>query len=148
VSSRHTRYQGAIVANDHILLLQHRSHADGRSWWTLPGGGIEPGETEEDCVRREMREETSLEVRIERLLLEQAGHPDGFYRWLKTYLCTFTAGEASPGYEPEPEAAASYALTAVRWLDLRSESEWGEAVVSNIFTYPQLKAIQAALGYR
>lgn len=147
MTARLTRYQGAIVVDDRILMIQHRRHADGRAYWTLPGGGIESGETEEDCVRREMREETSLEVRIERLLLEQAGHPDGYYRWLKTYLCTPTAGEAQPGYEPEPEAAADYALTALQWLDLRSESEWGEAVVDNPFTYPQLKAIQKALGY-
>jgi len=40
---RHTRYPGAIVRDDHSLLIQHRFHGRGRSDWLLPGGGREPG---------------------------------------------------------------------------------------------------------
>ncbi len=73
---RRIRYQGAIVREDHILLIKHRHHADGRDYWLIPGGGIEDGETEEQCVQREMREETNLEVVVERLVLEQTAWPD------------------------------------------------------------------------
>jgi 8-oxo-dGTP diphosphatase len=62
--NRYTRYQGAIVRNHSILLIRQRENESGRSYWILPGGGIEPGETEEDCVRREMKEETNLDVRV------------------------------------------------------------------------------------
>ena len=47
------RYQGAIIRNQHILLLKQIEHASGRSYWQIPGGGIEPHETEEQCVQRE-----------------------------------------------------------------------------------------------
>ena len=51
---RHTRYQGAIIKDDQILLIKHTEHASGRSFWVIPGGGREPGETEMACVAREM----------------------------------------------------------------------------------------------
>jgi 8-oxo-dGTP pyrophosphatase MutT (NUDIX family) len=46
------RYQGAIIRDHHILLLKQIEHASGRSYWQIPGGGIEPDETEEQCVQR------------------------------------------------------------------------------------------------
>lgn len=144
---RLVRYQGAILQDSNILLIQHREHAGGRSYWVLPGGGREEGETEEQCVLREMKEETGLDVCIERLLLDEpAPAGDTTYQRRKTYQCRIVAGEPQPGYEPEPEVSARYGIAAVGWFDLRSETDWGE-VMADRFTYPQLKRIQAALGY-
>jgi 8-oxo-dGTP diphosphatase len=39
-----------------VLLIRER-HSDGRSFWTLPGGGVEPGESLVDGLRRELAEE-------------------------------------------------------------------------------------------
>ena len=56
--SRITRYQGVIIRNDHILLIKHRQYDSGREYWVTPGGGREDDETEEECVKREMKEQT------------------------------------------------------------------------------------------
>lgn len=145
--ARHTRYQGLIVENDRVLLIKHREHATERAYWVMPGGGIEPGETEEQCVIREISEETNLEVVIERLLLDEPAQPESPYRWRKTYLCKSIAGNPSPGYEPEPDAAAHYAITEVKWFDLRDETDWGADLLEDLFTYPQLIAARKKLGY-
>jgi 8-oxo-dGTP diphosphatase len=145
--SRTIRYQGAILRDHHILLIKHRHHADGRAYWVIPGGGIEEGETEQQCVRREMREETHLEVRVERLLLDEPAPTRGVYVRHKTYLCAPLAGEARPGHEPEPEVEAMYAITDVGWFDLRDESAWDKLVLPDPITYPLLKRIRQALGY-
>jgi ADP-ribose pyrophosphatase YjhB (NUDIX family) len=145
---RHTRYQGAIVQNGHILLIMHRQNLSGRSYWVIPGGGIEQGESEEECVRREVKEETNLNVRIERLLVDEPGHPDGVYKRRKTYLCRIISGQASPGYEPEPEAAADYSIVEVRWFDLSDDASWGDLLRSDPYTFPQVVNLRKLLGYR
>jgi 8-oxo-dGTP diphosphatase len=144
---RHTRYQGAILRDHHLLLIRHQHHEDGRTYWLVPGGGLEPGESEEDCVRREMREETGLQVQVERLLVEEASVPGGIYAWYKTYLCSVLSGEASPGYEPEAEASAVYAIVEVRWFDLRAAAGWFGLIVNDRFTAPLILRILAGLGY-
>ena len=58
--NRVIRYQGAIYQDHHILLIKHRHHDTSLVYWVVPGGGIEDGETEEECVIREMKEETHL----------------------------------------------------------------------------------------
>lgn len=44
------------------LLLIRRAHDPGSGQWSLPGGRVEPGETDEEAVVRELREETGLDV--------------------------------------------------------------------------------------
>ena len=143
---RDIRYQGAIIRNDHILLIKHREHVTGRAYWVIPGGAREADETDEACVQREMREETKLDVIVERLLLEQVGDPGGVYQRLKTYLCTVIDGEPQPGHEPEFEVSQLYTISEVRWFDLRNLSEWGE-VKSDPFTFPLVQRIRILLGY-
>src|SRR5436305_14023154 len=55
----------AIIFEQGRILLAHRRDID---WWNLPGGGMEVGETVEEALRREVREETGLEVQVEHLV--------------------------------------------------------------------------------
>jgi ADP-ribose pyrophosphatase YjhB (NUDIX family) len=144
---RHTRYQGAIIEDDKILLIRHTEHESGRTYWVIPGGGREADETEIECVIREMFEETSLEVGVERLLIVSSIPNDHIYQTRKTYLCNIVSGQPSPGYEPEADAAATYAITEVAWFDLRSEESWEASIFDNHIAYPVLQEIRRELGY-
>ena len=55
----------ALIFEQGRVLLAHRRDID---WWNLPGGGMELGETVDEAVRREVREETGLEVAVEYLV--------------------------------------------------------------------------------
>jgi ADP-ribose pyrophosphatase YjhB (NUDIX family) len=145
--ARHTRYQGLIIKDRRVLLIKHGEHATGRGYWVIPGGGIDGNESEEQCVVREMKEETNLEVKVAGLLFEEPGHPEEAYHWPKTYLCKPISGEASPGYEPELEAAENYAITEVGWFDLQDESDWEPELIGEPITYPQLVKARRKLGY-
>ena len=141
------RYQGAIIRDHHILLLKQIEHASGRSYWQIPGGGIEPDETEEQCVQREMLEETGLEVQVDSLLLDEPSPPGAIYRRWKTYRCSILAGEARPGSEPEAVYANAYSFTEVGWFDLRHPATWNGQLESDSYISAWLQRIQAVLGY-
>jgi hypothetical protein len=126
--TRHTRYQGAIIRDHQILLIRHRQHVTGIEYWVIPGGGLDLHESEEECV-------------------DEPSHPDGPYAWIKTYLCRPVSGVAGPGFEPEPDAAAEYSISDVRWFDLRDEFGWDEDLRQDPFTYPQLVRLREILDY-
>jgi ADP-ribose pyrophosphatase len=58
---------GVLIQHDRILLVK-RGQAPSQGLWTIPGGRVELGEGLRQAVVREMREETSLQVRVGKLL--------------------------------------------------------------------------------
>jgi ADP-ribose pyrophosphatase YjhB (NUDIX family) len=81
------------------LLLIKRGHEPGAGLWSLPGGRIEPGETDQQAVAREVMEETGLTVRSGRLLgsVELPGPDDGTVIDVRDYLAVVTGGELAAG---------------------------------------------------
>ena len=137
------RYQGAVVRGGQLLLIRYRP-SSGEPFWLFPGGGRED-ETPEECVARELHEETGLRVQVERLLLEVAADEEGIYRVWRTYLCSAEEGEARPGFEPGDEHMGS--IIAVGWFDLSDQDSWNADLVSDSIAYPQLEKIRTLLGY-
>ncbi len=68
---------GAIVVRDETLLMVKRDEEPARGLWSVPGGHVESGEYLQDAVRREVKEETGLDVDIDRLvgIFEILGDP-------------------------------------------------------------------------
>jgi len=60
-------YTTAIIRDEHGRILFQRRSDFKEAWWGLPGGLLDPYETPEACVAREVLEETSLQVRATRL---------------------------------------------------------------------------------
>ncbi len=143
--NRHTRIQGLIIQDHKILLIRCYEWRTNISFWVIPGGGPEPGETDEECAIREMKEETGLDVRVGKLLIEQDAFPGGMYKRLKSYICTPIGGQLEPGSEPENEVDIE--ITAVRWFDLKDVSPWSADLCQGPFNYPQLQNIRQLLGY-
>ncbi len=90
---------GAVVHDDdHRLLMVRRANAPGAGRWSLPGGRVERGETDADAVRREVHEETGLEVFVGRHVgtVELPG-PDGTIYDVRDYAAAVTGGRLRAG---------------------------------------------------
>jgi 8-oxo-dGTP diphosphatase len=89
---------GALIIENGRILLVERGNAPLEGYWSLPGGGVETGEHLEEAIRREVREETGLEVEdldvleiFERIMRDAEGRVEYHYV-LIDYLCRPAGG--------------------------------------------------------
>src|SRR3989337_337946 len=98
---------GGVVIRDTRVLLVQRASEPLAGQWSLPGGAVELGETLEEAVVRELKEETGLTVRVvklveafERIIRDDSGRPRYHYVLLD-YLCEPLAGAACAGSDAQ-----------------------------------------------
>ena len=106
---------GAIILERDRVLMAQRGKQPLKGWWSLPGGLLEIGEALTDGLRREVREETGLEVRplgvlevFERIMRDAAGAPEYHYV-LIDYICRTAGGTLRAGDD----------VCAVEWVRRR-----------------------------
>jgi 8-oxo-dGTP diphosphatase len=102
-----------------VLLLRHTYR--GRWPWGLPGGGLKPGESLEECLEREVLEEAGLQVEAEHLL-SAAAHYDRLLVDM-IFSCRLLPGQNLDNFAPNPEIAEARFFP----LDtLPEEISWGQ----------------------
>jgi len=106
---------GGIVAEDGRVLLVKRGRAPLKGLWSIPGGALELGETVEEGVRRELREEAGVEVRVielvevfERITRDADGRV-AYHYVLLDYLCERVSGTPRAGDDAAEAAWVSRA---------------------------------------
>lgn len=115
---------GAVIRDDAgRLLMVLRGHDPGKGLWSIPGGRVEPGETPEQAVVREVMEETGLHVSCGPLLgYAELPGPDGTIvdiRDYQAFLAPGSAGAATAGDDAADAAWVSDADAAA--MDERGE---------------------------
>jgi len=85
------RVAAIIVRDGEILLVRHVKH--GKTYWLLPGGGVRYGETLEEALGRELKEETNLDVVVERpVMINDSVPPDRHRHVLNIYFTARITG--------------------------------------------------------
>jgi ADP-ribose pyrophosphatase YjhB (NUDIX family) len=114
------------VSEGQLLLVRHVDPASGGSYWVLPGGGCEAGETYAAAAVREVREETGIDVRVVRRLRVPSRAPHVTYALL--LAAPVAHGEAAPTVDLARErylrAAAWHRVGADRRLGPVNPAFW------------------------
>lgn len=128
-SSKHLHVTCAIIERDGLVLAAQRSAAMSLPLkWEFPGGKIDPGESPEECLRRELVEEMGVHVRVGQSLPLSIHQYPTFAVTLYPFLCTIESGEI-----------VLHEHAAITWLppDELHTLDWAEADLPVIEAYQQ-----------
>ena len=126
---------GAAVFDGASVVLIKRRFEPLQGRWSLPGGGLEVGETLEAGVAREIEEETGLTVAVgpvvevfDRILLDDAGRVE-YHFVLVDFLCRATGGTLTPGSDVMDAVLANPEMLNAYGLTKKAEEVIAQAVV-------------------
>ena len=113
---------GAIIlrtnsqTNKKEIFATQRGYGDYKDGWEIPGGKLEPGETPEACIVREIREELATEIKAERILgVVDYDYPN-FHLTMYCILCTIVFGELKLIEHEAAKWLTKETLYSVKWL--------------------------------
>ena len=113
---------GAVIlrtnteTNQKEIFVTQRGYGNYKDGWEIPGGKLEPGETPEECIVREIREELATEVRAERILgVVDYDYPT-FHLTMHCILCTIVSGKLQLLEHEAAKWVNKETLRSVDWL--------------------------------
>ena len=106
----------AIIRKEDRIFATQRGYGDWKDWWEFPGGKMEPGETPEEALVREIREELSAEISIDRFLHTVEWDYPAFHLTLHCFLCSLRAEALHLNEHEAARWLAKEELGSVDWL--------------------------------
>ena len=106
----------AIIKENEKYFATQRGYGEYKGWWEFPGGKIENGESKEEALKREIREELAPEIEIDRFLTTvQFNYPE-FHLIMHCFICHITAGQPQLLEAKAAKWLDKNDLASVEWL--------------------------------
>ncbi len=107
----------AIIADSQRrILATQRGYGEFKDWWEFPGGKIEPGETAENALIREIREELDVQMEVDSFIQTVEWDYPHFHLTMHCYLCHVTSGDLTLLEHEAARWLAKEQLDEVNWL--------------------------------
>ena len=111
----------AILHRDGAYFATQRGYGEFEGMWEFPGGKIEPGESREVALRREIQEELGVDIIIEDSLCTTEYDYTSFHLTMHCYLCSFASGEIELREHKSARWLTAETLDSVEWLPADKE---------------------------
>lgn len=122
ISMKQITVSGAVIVRENPethekeMFATQRGYGDYKDFWELPGGKLEKGETPEQCIVREIREELTSEVKAERVLgVVEYDYP-AFHLTMYCILCSLVNGKLTLLEHEAARWLTKKTLHSVDWL--------------------------------
>ena len=110
------RVAAAIIREGDRILATQRGYGPYKDYWEFPGGKIEPGETPADALRREIREELTVGIRVERHFMTVEYDYPAFHLSMDCFLAAVEEGELKLMEHESAAWLSKDRLRSVNWL--------------------------------
>lgn len=118
---KHIEVVAAIICDGNRIFATQRGYGEWKDWWEFPGGKMEPGETPEAALQREIREELATEISVESLLTTvDYDYPD-FHLTMHCYFCKVKNGSLTLLEHEAAKWLTRDKLGCVKWLPADEE---------------------------
>lgn len=106
----------AIIIRDGKLFATQRGYGEWKDWWEFPGGKMEAGESSEDALKREIREELSTEISVDEFLCTVEYDYPKFHLTMHCYLCSLMTDSLHLNEHEAAKWLTKDELNSVKWL--------------------------------
>lgn len=113
---KHVEVVAAIIQRDGLVYATQRGYGEWKDWWEFPGGKVEPGESCEAALIREIREELTVEIQVEQRLCTVEYDYPAFHLVMHCYFCKLASGHLILLEHEAARWLSPQELDAVEWL--------------------------------
>lgn len=106
----------AVIRKGDRIFATQRGYGDFKDWWEFPGGKMEEGETPEEALRREIREELDSEILIDKFLNTVEWDYPSFHLTLHCYMCSLLTEAPHLNEHEAAKWLGAEELDSVCWL--------------------------------
>ena len=122
----------AIIRKEDKIFATQRGYGEWKDWWEFPGGKIEAGETPEEALKREIQEELSTEISVDKFLCTVEYDYPAYHLTMHCYLCSLLTEALHLNEHEAAKWLTMEELNTVKWLPADMEVvEKMEAATNN-----------------
>lgn len=106
----------AIIKNEDKILATKRGYGEFINMWEFPGGKIESGETKEQALVREIKEELNIEISVDNFALDIEYQYPNFYLFMSCFMCSIKEGSIEFLEHNDGKWITKEELNTLNWL--------------------------------
>lgn len=106
----------AIIRKEDKVFATQRGYGEWKDWWEFPGGKMEQGETPEEALIREIREELSVEINVDEYFCTVDYDYPKFHLTMHCYICSLHTDAIHLNEHESAQWLAKCELDSVNWL--------------------------------